>query len=70
MFSYLRALAARFIGRRSDRLPPPPPEDPYAGVRQPSKRGPAGRTSDVALAEPEECPPAPDPGAYRGKLPR
>jgi hypothetical protein len=30
------------------------PQDPYAGVRVPLKRGPHGRSSPVALAEPEE----------------
>ena len=32
----------------------PEPQDPYAGVRAPLKRGPQGRSSAVALAEPEE----------------
>ena len=32
----------------------PEPQDPYAGVRVPLKRGPHGRSSAVALAEPED----------------
>lgn len=32
----------------------PEPQDPYAGVRSPLKRGPRDRSSAVALAEPEE----------------
>jgi hypothetical protein len=35
----------------------PEPQDPYAGVRVPLKRGPQGRSSAVALAEPEESRP-------------
>jgi hypothetical protein len=35
----------------------PEPQDPYAGVRVPLKRGPRGRSSAVALAEPEESRP-------------
>ncbi len=35
--------------------PPPadPPQDPFAGVREPRKGGPGGRESAVALLEPE-----------------
>jgi hypothetical protein len=32
----------------------PEPQDPYAGVRVPLKHGPRGRSSAVALVEPEE----------------
>ena len=32
----------------------PEPQDPYAGVRAPLRRGPQGRSSAVALVEPEE----------------
>lgn len=32
----------------------PEPQDPYAGVRAPLKRGPRDRNSSVALVEPEE----------------
>jgi hypothetical protein len=35
----------------------PEPQDPYAGVRAPLKRGPRDRSSAVALAEPEELRP-------------
>ena len=60
-------LAAWLTGRRppsSGRSPlgellrgwhPPsePPPDPFAGVREPHRRKPGGRSSAVALAEPE-----------------
>ena len=50
MFSALKRLAARLFGR----LPPAsgPFEDPYAGVREPRRRGPSGRSSAVAVDEP------------------
>jgi hypothetical protein len=32
----------------------PEPQDPYAGVRVPLKRGPRDRNAAVALAEPED----------------
>jgi hypothetical protein len=35
----------------------PEPQDPYAGVRAPLKRGPRDRSSAVALAEPDETGP-------------
>lgn len=33
--------------------PPAPPEDPFAAVREPNRRNPGGRSSAVAVAEPE-----------------
>jgi hypothetical protein len=30
-----------------------PPHDPYTGVRVPLKRGPAGRSSAIAVPEPD-----------------
>jgi hypothetical protein len=54
MFSYLRALAARLARRGFGGLPPTLPDDPYIGVREPRKGGPAGRSAAVALAEPAE----------------
>lgn len=51
MFRALRRLIARLFGRRPPWLGPP--EDPRAGVRQPRRRGPAGRESAVAVMEPE-----------------
>jgi len=33
---------------------PPEPREPYAGVRQPVKKGPPGRSGAVALEEPDE----------------
>lgn len=52
MLAYLKALAARLRRRITDALPPA--EDPAVGVREPRRRGPAGRSSGVALAEPNE----------------
>jgi hypothetical protein len=51
MFRMLRGVILRLLGRR----PPTsgPSHDPYAGVRQPRKRGPTGRDSAVAVMEPE-----------------
>jgi hypothetical protein len=56
MFLRLKDLAARLLGRQWPPLPPQwpgPPEDPYAGVREPKYRRPGGRTSAVAVMEPE-----------------
>jgi len=52
MLAYLRALAARLRRRITDALPPT--EDPAVGVREPRRPGPGGRSSGVALAEPNE----------------
>ena len=41
----------------------PEPQDPYAGVRVPLKRGPHGRSAAVALLEPEDT----DPTHARGR---
>lgn len=62
MLEYLKWLAARLRGWR-----PPmhgPSEDPYAGVRQPLKRGPGGRDASAALDEPrpDSCTGARVPG--------
>lgn len=54
MFSYLKALAARLGWRQPGGWPPALPEDPFAGVRVPKKRGPGGRSAAIALAEPDE----------------
>lgn len=68
MFANLRALASRLMGHGLD-PPLPPPEDPYAGVREPRKHGPAGRNSSVAVDEPiERCATAHD--EFPGRLPR
>jgi len=56
MLLYLKALAARLAGRHLGGWPPAAPEDPYAGVREPRKRGPGGKSAAVALAEPFEQP--------------
>jgi hypothetical protein len=56
MLSYLKALAARLFDRHVGGLPPTAPDDPYVGVREPRKRGPGGKSTAVALAEPSEQP--------------
>lgn len=55
MFQRVKELAARLLGRLPPLPPqwPGPPEDPYAGVRQPKHRRPGGRSSAVAVREPE-----------------
>jgi len=53
MLEYLKSLAARFTWRDFG-LPPESPEDPYADVREPRRRGPGGRSTSAAIAEPEE----------------
>jgi hypothetical protein len=52
MLAYLRALAARLRRRGTDAISPP--QEPAVGVREPRRRGPGGRSSGVALAEPNE----------------
>ena len=52
----LKQLAARLMGGR--RPPFGPPEDPFARVREPRKRGPDKRQSAVAVREPEPEQPA------------
>ena len=54
MFQFVRRLVAALLKRLR---PFSPPEDPYAAVREPRRRNPNGRSSAVALAEPE-----PEPG--------
>ena len=51
MFRSLREFVARLLGRH--RPGADPSGDLYAGVRQPRRSGPGGRTSAVALMEPE-----------------
>lgn len=53
MFDYLRRLAALVMRRRSPFHPFNPPSDPYASVREPRVVKPGGRSSAVALNEPE-----------------
>jgi hypothetical protein len=55
MFLRLKQLAARLLGRMPPLPPhwPGPSEDPYAGVREPKHRKPGGRTSAVAVREPD-----------------
>ena len=50
-FERLKRIAARLMGRGGPQFGPP--TDPYAGVREPRKRGPAGRHSAAAVMEPE-----------------
>jgi hypothetical protein len=50
-FERLKRLAARLMGRRGPLFGPS--QDPYARVREPRRRGPAGRQSAIAVMEPE-----------------
>jgi hypothetical protein len=50
MFQFVRRVVAALLNRLR---PFSPPEDPYAAVREPRRRNPSGRSSAVALAEPE-----------------
>ena len=50
MFQYIRHVFTALLNRFRPFNPPP---DPYAAVREPRRRSPSGRTSAVALAEPE-----------------
>jgi hypothetical protein len=54
MWSQLMAIAARLRARGFPWLPPPEPEDPYAGVLEPRRRGPGGKHDAAAVAEPRE----------------
>ena len=51
MLDYLRRLAAWL--RSAPGGPDGPPQDPYAPVFEPRRRTPGGRSSAIALAEPE-----------------
>jgi hypothetical protein len=53
MLEYLKALAARVLGRTGGSFLPPP-EDPQVGVREPRRHGPGGKSSAVALMEPAD----------------
>jgi hypothetical protein len=50
MFQFIRRVIAALLNRHR---PFSPPDDPYAPVREPRPRNPSGRSSAVALAEPE-----------------
>jgi hypothetical protein len=48
LFSKLLETIRRLLGKN------PEPQDPYAGVRVPLRRGPNGRHAAVAMQEPDE----------------
>jgi len=50
MFQFVRRVVAALLSKFR---PFSPPDDPYAAVREPRRRNPSGRSSTVALAEPE-----------------
>jgi hypothetical protein len=50
MFKFLRRVVVALLNRFR---PFRPPQDPYAAVREPRRRNPGGRSSAVAVAEPE-----------------
>ena len=56
MFLRLKRLAGALIARWHSSPPrwPDPPEDPDAGVREPRHRKPGGRSSAVAVMEPDD----------------
>ena len=55
MIEYLKALARRVLGDDYPRLPPSwLSGDPLAGVREPRRRRPGGRSSTEAVPEPRE----------------
>jgi len=58
MFDFIRRMVVAFLNRHRPFSPPRhrpfrPPDDPYASVREPLRRSPGGRSSAIALAEPE-----------------
>ena len=53
MFRALKAFVARLFGFGRHRPPSGPPHDPYAGVRQPLRRGPTAGQAAAAVMEPE-----------------
>ena len=62
MFHFIRRMVVAFLNRHlgssvrrhmGPRRPFSPPDDPYASVREPLRRSPGGRSSAIALAEPE-----------------
>ena len=57
--------ALRQLMRRLLRRDPAEPQDPYARVRVPLRRGPGGRSSAVALEEPPETKPIRAFGRWR-----
>jgi hypothetical protein len=48
MIQFFMRFIARLFGRRRG-----PAQDPFAAVREPRRRNPGGRSSAVAVAEPE-----------------
>lgn len=50
MFQAVRGIVAAVMNRLR---PFRPPLDPYAAVREPRRRTPSGRSSAIALSEPE-----------------
>jgi hypothetical protein len=55
MLEYLKRIVALVRSSGFDLPPRHPPEDPYAGVRQPKGGRPPGGTTAVAVAEPDEA---------------
>ena len=51
MFESARRALALLLTRF--RPPAPPPEDPFASVREPWRGGPGGRSAAVAVREPD-----------------
>ena len=53
MFQFVRRAVAALLNRPKPFNPPHDPYAPYAAVREPRRPNPSGRSSAVALAEPE-----------------
>ena len=51
MFDFVRRIMARPLNRPEPEAEPP--QDPHTSVRQPRRGNPGGRSSAVAVAEPE-----------------
>jgi hypothetical protein len=64
MFQFARRILRALLNRFR---PFSPPADPYAAVREPRRHNPGGRSSAVALAEPEpqQCARAVSPSGIR-----
>jgi len=51
MMMFVKRVLSRLFGWFGT---PPAPADPYVRVREPRRRGPSGRSTAVAVAEPDE----------------
>ena len=54
MFEHLKAIARRLLRREPADWPPFLPGEPEAGVREPRRRDPGGRSPAAAVREPDQ----------------